>query len=50
MSVRRNLQYWMEHYGYTWIGDKHPTHPVKKPYGMVTFTEETGMREIKSLQ
>ena len=45
-----NIAQWMEKDGYKWVGDKHPTHPVKAPYLYSQFTEEQAKTEMKSLE
>lgn len=30
MGEKRVFRYWLEKLGYEWIGDNHPTHPIKR--------------------
>lgn len=50
MEKRYSLSYWLKEFGYEWIGDKHPTHPVKQPYGISTFEKERAKVEISGLE
>ena len=39
MGEKRVFRYWLEKLGYEWIGDNHPTHPIKRPLTR-KFTKE----------
>ncbi|MFV1457600.1 hypothetical protein [Bacillus mycoides] len=50
MTKKGNIKYWLDTFGYTWVGDKHPTHPIKQTYPYSQFTEEQAKVEVKSLE
>lgn len=46
MKEKRILRYWLEKWGYEWIGENHPEKPLERPYTR-KFTEAEARFDIE---